>query len=119
MGSRIRALHPRRPSARLVPWTPMTMIGAPLPAGPALLGLRSGAPIMVMGVHGTRRADGRRGWRARILEPIDPADYSGPHALTELTQEVATRLEHLIAVHPEEWHVFQPFWSADRPSRPS
>lgn len=92
---------------------------ASLPAGPALLGLRSGAPIMVMGVHGTRRADGRRGWRARILEPIDPADYSGPHALSELTQEVATRLERLIAVHPEEWHVFQPFWSADRPSRPS
>lgn len=92
---------------------------APLPAGPALLGLRSGAPIMVMGVHGTMRADGRRGWRARILEPIDPAGYSGPHALTELTQEVATRLESLIADHPEEWHVFQPFWSADRTTQSS
>jgi phosphatidylinositol dimannoside acyltransferase len=92
---------------------------APLPAGPALLGLRSGAPIMVMGVYGTRRADGRRGWRANILEPINPADYSGPHALTELTQEVATRLERMISVHPEEWHVFQPFWSADRPTRQS
>jgi len=91
---------------------------APMPAGPALLGLRTGAPIMVMGVHGSRRDDGRRGWRARILEPIDPADYSGPHALSDLTQEVATRLERLIAAHPEEWHVFQPFWSADRPSRP-
>ena len=91
---------------------------APMPAGPALLGLRTGAPIMVMGVHGSRRADGRRGWRAQILEPIDPADYSGPHALSELTQEVATRLERLIAAHPEEWHVFQPFWSADRPNRP-
>jgi phosphatidylinositol dimannoside acyltransferase len=91
---------------------------APMPAGPALLGLRTGAPIMVMGVHGSRRADGRRGWKAQILEPIDPADYSGPNALSELTQQVARRLERLIAAHPEEWHVFQPFWSADRPSRP-
>jgi lauroyl/myristoyl acyltransferase len=31
-----------------------------------------------------------------------------------LTQEIATRLERLIAQHPEEWHVFQPFWTADR-----
>jgi phosphatidylinositol dimannoside acyltransferase len=92
---------------------------APLPAGPALLGLRSGAPIMAMGVHGTRHTNGQRGWRARILEPIDPTAYSGPHAVTELTQEIATRLEQLIADHPEEWHVFQPFWSADRRDQPS
>ena len=87
---------------------------APLPAGPALLGLRTGAPIMPMGVYGIKGAGGRRGWRARILEPIDPTLYSGPHALTELTQEIASRLERLIALHPEQWHVFQPFWSADR-----
>jgi KDO2-lipid IV(A) lauroyltransferase len=87
---------------------------APLPAGPALLGLRTGAPIMVLGVYGTKGAKGRRGWRARILEPIDPTHHSGPQAVTELTQEIASRLERLIALHPEQWHVFQPFWSADR-----
>jgi KDO2-lipid IV(A) lauroyltransferase len=27
---------------------------------------------------------------------------------------VATELERFIAEHPAEWHVFQPFWKADR-----
>jgi lauroyl/myristoyl acyltransferase len=49
-----------------------------------------------------------------ILEPIEPPPAESPEAVGLLTQEIATRLEGLIAQHPEEWHVFQPFWSADR-----
>ncbi len=87
---------------------------ATLPSGPARVALRTGAPLFPMGVYGVRRADGRRGWVGEILDPIDPPSEESPDAVRLLTQEIATRLERLIAQHPEEWHVFQPFWSADR-----
>ena len=87
---------------------------ATLPSGPALVALRTGAPLVVMGVYGVRRANGRRGWVGQILEPIEPPREPGPDAVNLLTQEIAVHLERLIARHPEEWHVFQPFWSADR-----
>jgi phosphatidylinositol dimannoside acyltransferase len=87
---------------------------APLPSGPARVALRTGAPLFAMGVYGVRRADGRRGWVGEILDPIDPPSEESPEAVRLLTQEIATRLERLIAQHPEEWHVFQPFWTADR-----
>jgi KDO2-lipid IV(A) lauroyltransferase len=35
--------------------------------------------------------------------------------VARLTQEIATRLEGLIRRAPEQWHVFQPLWIADRP----
>ena len=35
--------------------------------------------------------------------------------VARLTQEIATRLEGLIRRAPEQWHVFQPLWLADRP----
>jgi lauroyl/myristoyl acyltransferase len=87
---------------------------APLPSGPARVALRTGAPLFAMGVYGVRRADGRRGWVGEILDPIEPPSEESPEAVRLLTQEIATRLERLIAQHPEEWHVFQPFWTADR-----
>jgi phosphatidylinositol dimannoside acyltransferase len=87
---------------------------ATLPSGPARVALRTGAPLFAMGIYGVRRADGRRGWVGEILEPIEPPPAESPEAVGLLTQEIATRLEGLIAQHPEEWHVFQPFWTADR-----
>ena len=70
--------------------------------------------MFAMGVYGVRRADGRRGWVGEILDPIEPPTEESQEAVRLLTQEIATRLERLIAQHPEEWHVFQPFWTADR-----
>ena len=83
------------------------------PAGPASIALRTGVPLMVAGVFAETSADGRHGWRAIIEPPLDlPTDADG--ALQELTQRVAGRLERFVAMRPEEWHVFQPFWLADR-----
>ena len=84
------------------------------PAGPAYVALQTGVPIMVAGVWGVRRADGTRGWEAEISEPIEVPSERGPDALQEMTQQVASVLEGMIARRPEEWHVFQPFWSEDR-----
>lgn len=81
-----------------------------LPAGPASIALRTGAPLLVAGVYGVRFDDGRRGWVAEISEPITPPGSGGDDAIGELTQEIARRLERCIAKRPEEWHVFQPFW---------
>jgi lauroyl/myristoyl acyltransferase len=89
-----------------------------LPSGPARVALHTGAPLFAMGVYGTRRADGRRGWVGEILDPIDPPSEPSPEAVRLLTQEIALRLEGLIAQHPEEWHVFQPLWNADREATP-
>jgi lauroyl/myristoyl acyltransferase len=38
-------------------------------------------------------------------------------AIPELTQKFAEVLEAFVARRPEEWHVFQPFWLADRGPR--
>lgn len=84
------------------------------PAGAAALALRTGVPLLVAGVYGVVLGDGRRGWRAEISEPIElPAD-KGPEAIAKLTQQVADVLEGFVAKRPEEWHVFQPFWTRDR-----
>ena len=34
--------------------------------------------------------------------------------VARLTQGIATRFEGLIRRAPEQWHVFQPLWLADR-----
>lgn len=85
-----------------------------LPAGPASVALRTGVPLLVAGVYGVELPSGRRGWQAVISEPIELPEERGPEALGNLTREVARRLEEFVARHPEEWHVFQPFWPVDR-----
>lgn len=87
----------------------------PMPAGPASVALRTGVPILVAGVYGETRPDGKRGWVAEISEPIElPEPPHGPDAVLALTQVAARKLEHYIAKRPEEWHVFQPVWPSDR-----
>ena len=90
--------------------------GAPatLPGGAASIALKTGVPILVAGVYGEILGDGKRGWSADISEPIELPENPGPGSIAELTQQVGTKLEELIARRPEEWHVFQPFWVEDR-----
>lgn len=85
-----------------------------LPGGSASLSIRTGVPLLVAGVYGIRFEDGRRGWEAAIEGPLEMPEGSGPEAVAELTRSLAARLEELIARRPEEWHVLQPFWPADR-----
>ena len=86
------------------------------PAGPASIALRTGVPLMVAGVFSETLDDGKHGWRA-VIDPPLPLPEAGPGALQTLTQRVAQELERMVAMRPEEWHVFQPFWLADRPAR--
>ncbi|HVL64243.1 MAG TPA: phosphatidylinositol mannoside acyltransferase [Actinomycetota bacterium] len=84
------------------------------PAGPASVALRTGVPVLVAGIASTVFDDGRRGWIAEISDPIELPAEDGPGAVQQLTQEIARELEKFIARYPQEWHVFQPVWLADR-----
>ena len=85
-----------------------------MPPGAAALSLRTGVPLLTAGIYGTRFSDGKLGWDADIEGPLEAPEGTGPEAVVELTRRLAAKLEELIARHPEEWHVFQPFWPSDR-----
>jgi len=78
-----------------------------LPAGPALLHLRTGAPLLPTYV--SRRADGRLD--GAIGEPIGIHRTGDRRAdLTRITRTIAARLEYHIGRHPEQWTVLQHVW---------
>lgn len=87
---------------------------ATFPAGPAAIAIDTGIPLLIAGVYSVERPDGKRGWFADISDPIEVPEGAGREAIPALTQQVAQGLEHMVAARPEEWHVFQPFWVADR-----
>jgi len=83
-----------------------------MPAGPATLALRTGAVLVTGAVYSGPGAD----HRAIVEPPLDTARQGSLRAdVSRLTQEIATRFEGLIRRAPEQWHVFQPLWLADRP----
>lgn len=82
-----------------------------LPAGPALLGLRSGAPVLPAGVYFTSRTDGHH---AIVRPPIALSKEGGlREGVARGTQALAGELETLIRRAPEQWHLFQPNWPSD------
>jgi KDO2-lipid IV(A) lauroyltransferase len=81
-----------------------------LPAGPATLALRTGAPILPTAVfyrgrihHGVIRAPIPAERRGRLRDDV-----------TRVTQLLAHELEVLIRAEPEQWHLMQPNWPSDR-----
>lgn len=80
-----------------------------LPGGPATLAFRTGAAILPTAVY----HDGPN-HRAVILPPV-PAERQGRLRadVTRVTQDLATALEDLIRVAPEQWHLMQPNWASD------
>jgi KDO2-lipid IV(A) lauroyltransferase len=86
---------------------------ATFPVGAASIAMRAGVPLLVAGVFERRLPDGRRGWYVEFSGPIElPEEREG--AVADLTKQVVAKLEEFVARHPEQWHVFQPFWVADR-----
>ncbi len=83
-----------------------------MPAGPATLALRSGARLVTGAVYSGPGAD----HRAIVESPLDTTRQGSFRSdVARLTQQIATRFEGLIREAPEQWHVFQPLWTADRP----
>lgn len=81
-----------------------------LPGGPALLALRSGAPLLVVGVYFAARG----GHHAHVSAPLDTARRGSLRAdVARVTQDVAHEFERLIGAAPEQWHLLQPNWPSD------
>lgn len=79
-----------------------------LPAGPATLAIKTGAPLIPVGVYfgpGPMH-------RAVIYPPLSFDEDSVNVSL--LTQELATRFESIIRAAPSQWHLVQPNWPSDR-----
>jgi KDO2-lipid IV(A) lauroyltransferase len=82
-----------------------------LPAGPAMLALRTGAPVFPTGVYFTNRRNGHLG----DVRPALPIGRSGRlrEDIERTTQALTCELESLIRRAPEQWHMMQPNWPAD------
>jgi lauroyl/myristoyl acyltransferase len=80
-----------------------------LPAGPATLALRTGAPLLPTAVY----FDGDR--RHGVVRPPIPAVRQGRlrDDVARVSQVLAGELEHLIQRAPEQWHLMQPNWPSD------
>jgi KDO2-lipid IV(A) lauroyltransferase len=80
-----------------------------LPAGPATLALRTGAPLLPTAVYFTDR--GHHG----VVRPAIPVERRGRFRedVARTTQVLAEHLEDLIRAAPEQWHLQQPNWPSD------
>lgn len=89
--------------------------GTTLPAGPATLALRTGAPILPTAVYFSDAVDGHRGLvRPPLQAAVDGRSGAGLRAdVTRVTQALAGELEELIRRDPTQWHLLQPNWPSD------
>jgi KDO2-lipid IV(A) lauroyltransferase len=94
--------------------TPIVFFGRTtrLPTGPALLSIRTGAPILPAYV--SRRRDGRLD--GVLGAPLDVPRTGDVRAdAGEISRRVTRCLEYHIARHPEQWTVLQRVWDGDHP----
>ncbi len=80
-----------------------------LPAGPAMLALSTGAPIVVVASYETPT-----GWRG-VARPLAMPEPTGDRRADgrAITQAIADAFVRIIAASPADWHVFQPGWPAE------
>lgn len=79
-----------------------------LPAGPALLSLSSGAPLLVCSSTTTST-----GWEVEIGPPLGFEPTGGRRTdVVALTREMGRAFERTISAHPTDWHMFQPAWES-------
>jgi len=91
---------------------PVEFFGRPatLPTGPALLALRTGAPIIP--AFASRRPDGRLD--GHLASPlIVTRGGSRRETVAEISGLVTRRLEYHIGTFPEQWTVLQDVWERD------
>ena len=82
-----------------------------LPAGPATLAIRTGAPILPTAVYFRGRGNGHHA----VIRPPVPIQRLGRlrEDVQRVTQALARELELLIRRAPEQWHLLQPNWPSD------
>jgi KDO2-lipid IV(A) lauroyltransferase len=80
-----------------------------LPSGPALLALRTGAPLIPCAVYFQGKGI------HTVVRPPLVVERQGKlrDDVTRLTQDIAHALEALIREAPEQWHLMEPNWPSD------
>lgn len=82
-----------------------------LPAGPATLALRTGAPLFPVVTY----FDGDDGYHVVVRPPIPvPEGGTRGERVAAVTQRLAEHMEGFIRAAPEQWHLVQPNWPSDR-----
>jgi phosphatidylinositol dimannoside acyltransferase len=82
-----------------------------LPAGPATLALRTGAPIIPAAVYFAAHT----GCHAIVRPPLDTTRTGRLRDdVARITQCLAVELEAFVRAAPEQWHLMQPNWPSDR-----
>lgn len=80
-----------------------------LPAGPAMVGLRTGVPILPVAVY----FDGDRHF-AEVRPSVSLVrEGKFREDVQRVTQDLANELERFVRKAPEQWHVLQPGWPSD------
>ncbi|HLN43011.1 MAG TPA: phosphatidylinositol mannoside acyltransferase [Acidimicrobiales bacterium] len=81
-----------------------------MPAGPAMLALRTGAVLLPTAVYSGPGIE-----HTAVIMPPVPAERTGRlrQDVARVTQLIASDLEQLIRRAPEQWHLFQPNWPND------
>lgn len=80
-----------------------------MPAGPAILALRTGAPLFVVEMWYERDCA-----RGRLHGPLPlPAEGALDQRVRTLTQQIADGLAAGIAAHPQDWHMLQRLWLSE------
>jgi KDO2-lipid IV(A) lauroyltransferase len=86
-----------------------------MPPGPAALAVATGAALLPVGLWFTADGGPGGGWGAHIHPPIAvPADGDRRAKIAAITQTLADTFAADIAAHPQDWHMLQPLWLADR-----
>ena len=80
-----------------------------VPAGPAVLALRSGAPVLPAAIY----LEPRGRFTVDFSPELDTTRTGQFRTdVARLTRDMVAAFEQLIASRPEQWHVFQPAWPA-------
>lgn len=85
-----------------------------LPAGPATLALRTGAPILPVASY---FSDGGHHVVIRPPVKVDAEAENRSVEIQAITQRIAAELEQLVLAAPEQWHLLQPNWPSDQASQ--
>ena len=77
-----------------------------MPAGPALLALKTGAPLITAFVSYTET-----GIHIDFNEVSLPTSGSDEEKVPQIVQKMALQFEDGISVHPQDWHMLQRIWT--------
>jgi lauroyl/myristoyl acyltransferase len=86
---------------------------ASMPAGPAMLSLMTGAPIMPVDLWHVKG-----GLKARVRRALpEPEGGDREERVAALTQSMADAFAEAISEHPADWHMMQRLWLSDLSQR--